>query len=157
VPDPRQLLEDYLRTAKVMQLATLDDDGAPYANNLWFASAVAPDRLFFISRPDRVHCANIRRASRVAGAVLNIDLTDPSQAVRGVTFTATARELPITGIDEQIRAYAGRWPTTAAAIDPATMAAGEAHHRLYQLDVTGWVLYDEVNFRGHARQSVDVR
>lgn len=154
VLDSRHLLEEYVAAGKVMQLATLDPDGHPYANNLWFASTLRPDRLLFISRPNRAHCDYIRNRPHVAGAILAIDLHDPSQPVRGVTFTGTARELPTTGVDEQISAYQRRWPPTAAAIDPARMAAGEAHHRLYEITVTAWVLYDEVNFRGGPRQPV---
>ena len=154
VPDARRLLEEYVATAKVMQLATLDPDGHPYVNNLWFAWTLRPDRLFFISRPTRLHCEYIRQRPNVAGAILAIELVDPSQPVRGVTFTGSARALPATGIDDQIGVYQRRWPTTAAAIDPARMAAGQAHHRVYEVTVTGWVLYDEVNFRGNPRQPV---
>ena len=137
-----------------MQLATLDPDGHPYVNNLWFASTLRPDALLFISRPNRLHCEYIRHRPRVAGAILAIELDNPSRPVQGVTFTGTARELPTAGIDRQIETYQARWPTVAAAIDPARMASGEAHHRLYEITVTGWVLYDEVNFRTAPRQPV---
>ena len=152
--DARDLLEDYVRSGKVMQLSTLDDEGAPYVNNLWFASSLRPDRLYFISRPARLHCANIRSRPRVAGAILTIALENPKQPVRGVTFTGTAVELPTTNIDAQIAIYAGRWPETAAAIDPARLASGEAHHRLYEITVRSWILYDEENFRADPRQPV---
>jgi uncharacterized protein YhbP (UPF0306 family) len=155
VAELRELLEAYVRTGKVMQLSTLDEQGAPYVNNLWFASAFRPDRLYFISRPNRVHCENVRARSRVAGAILAIELEGLGQAVRGVTFTGTAAELPTTGIDAQIGVYVGRWPEAAKAIDPARLAAGETHHRLYEVTVASWILYDEANFRADPRQSVD--
>ena len=153
--DLRHLLETYVRTGKVMQLSTLEEDGAPYVNNLWFAPTFAPDRLYFISRPTRVHSDNVRHRNRVAGAILAIELDGLGQAVRGVTFTGTAIELPTEGIDAQIAAYVNRWPTAAQAIDPARLAAGETHHRVYQISVTGWILYDEENFRADPRQPVD--
>ena len=155
--EPRDLLEEYVATGKAMQLATLRDDGAPVVCNLWYAYRFAPDRLWFISRPAREHCANLRRDPRVAGAILAIELSDVGQAVRGVSFTGEAVELPVTGIEEQIGHYAGRWPRAAAAIDPARMAAGQTHHRVYEVAVTGWVLYDEANFKGSPRQPVDAR
>lgn len=151
-PSARTLLEDYVLGGKVMQLATTDGNGRPYVNNLWYAPALHPDRLYFISRPTRVHCDNVRRRPDVAGAILTIELADPSQPVQGVTFTAVARELPTTGIDAQIAVYATRWPTVAAAIDPARMAAGETHHRLYEVAVSEWILYDERHFRLAPRQ-----
>jgi uncharacterized protein YhbP (UPF0306 family) len=155
VADLRELLTTYVRTGKVMQLSTLHEDGSPYVNNLWFASAFDPDRLYFISRPTRMHSGNIRHRARVAGAVLAITLGDLGQAVRGVTFTGTAVELPTIGVEEQIATYVGRWPTAANAIDPAGLAAGETHHRLYEISVASWVLYDEENFRADPRQPVE--
>jgi uncharacterized protein YhbP (UPF0306 family) len=140
-----------------MQLSTLDGDGAPYVNNLWFASSFEPDRLYFISRPTRVHCENIRQRPRVAGAILAIELADLGQPVRGVTFTGTAVELPNVGIDAQVAVYVQRWPSAAQAIDPLRLASGEAHHRVYQVVVDSWILYDEVNFRADPRQPVEAR
>ena len=152
---PRELLEEYVASGKALQLATVRDDGAPVVCNLWYAFGFAPDRLWFISRPGREHCANIRRDGRVGGAVLAIELKDVSHPVRGVTFTGQALELPTTGIEAQIAAYAGRWPGAARAIDPQRMAAGETHHRVYEIAVDSWVLYDEVNFRPQPRQPVE--
>lgn len=152
--EARRVLADYLASAKVMQLATLDATGAPAACNLWFAWSLAPDRLYFISRPNRYHCENIRNDPRVAGALLAIALENPSQKVRGVAFTGQGRELPTTGIDDAIGVYAGRWPEVARAIDPQRLASGEAHHRVYEIAVTGWVLYDEENFSGSPRQEI---
>ncbi len=155
--DLRRMLADYVRPGKVMQLSTLDGDGAPYVSNLWFAGTFSPDRLYFISRPARAHCENIRLRRRVAGAILAIELHDLGQAVRGVTFAGTAVELPTSGIDDQIGVYVRRWPSAARAIDPHRLASGEAHHRLYEIQVTGWVLYDEENFRTDPRQPVEAR
>lgn len=154
MPQPRELLEEYVATGKAMQLATLRPDGAPIVCNLWFAYQFHPDRLWFISRPAREHCANLRRDPRVSGAILAIELSNPSQPVRGASFTGHGVELSTTGIDEQIAAYAGRWPSTANAIDPQRLATGEAHHRVYEITVEGWVLYDEENFRQQPRQEV---
>ena len=155
--DPRRLLEEYVTAGKAMQLATLGADGAPQVCNLWYASGLGPDRLWFISRPARQHCANLRADSRVAGAVLAIELDGLGQPVRGVSFTGRASELPTTGIDGPVDAYLRRWPRASGAIDPRRLAAGQTHHRIYQIDVAGWVLYDEENFRDQPRQPVAAR
>jgi uncharacterized protein YhbP (UPF0306 family) len=152
--EPRDLLEEYVAAGKALQLATLRGDGAPVVCNLWYAYGFAPDRFWFISRPGREHCANLRADARVAGAILAIELDEVGQAVRGVSLTGRAVELPTTGIDEQIAAYAGRWPRAAQAIDPQRLAAGQTHHRVYEIAVDEWVLYDEENFRGQPRQPV---
>jgi uncharacterized protein YhbP (UPF0306 family) len=153
----RALLVTEVQAGKAMQLATLGPDGAPVVCNLWFASSFEPDRLYFISRPSRAHCENVRRDPRVGGAVLAIQLDDPgSTAARGVQFTGRAVELPTTGIGEQIAIYARRWPATANAIDPVRLERGETHHRVYEIAVTDWVLYDEANFGRDPRQPVRV-
>jgi hypothetical protein len=157
MPEAREVLEEYVAGGKAMQLATLNPEGAPVVCNLWFASCFSPDRLYFISRPDRVHCENIRSDDRVAGAMLDIDLKEWTQPVRGAQFTGRARELPPIGIEEQIGVYTGRWQQAAHAIDPARLATGEAHHRVYEIEVTGWVLVDEVNFKGAPRREIPAR
>lgn len=152
--EARNLLEDYVRSAKVIQLATLDADGAPVVCNLWFASAFGPDRLWFMSRPNREHCANLRSDPRVAGAILAIELSGIEQDVRGVTFVGQARELPTTGIDEQIAGYVGRWPEVADALAPEALAADLTPHRLYEIAVSRWVLFDEEYYPDQPRQPV---
>jgi uncharacterized protein YhbP (UPF0306 family) len=154
---PRDLLEEYVASGKAMQLATLGADGAPVVCNLWYAYGFEPDRLWFISRPNRAHCENLRADRRVAGAILAITLDEVGQAVCGVSFTGLGRELPTTGIDEQIGVYARRWPNAAPAIDPGRLAAGTTHHRVYEVDVTEWVFYDEEHFRAQPRQVVPAR
>src|SRR5689334_2609672 len=138
--DPRSLLELNVANGKVMQLCTLREDGGPEVCNLWYASAFTPDRLWFISRHTRGHSANIRADGRVAGAILAVAPDELGQAVQGITFAGSARELPTTGINAQIDAYVSRWPKAAGAIDPDRLARGDAHHRVYEIAVTGWVL-----------------
>ncbi|EXG79792.1 pyridoxamine 5'-phosphate oxidase family protein [Cryptosporangium arvum] len=154
--DTRTLLEDYVSSGKVIQLATLDAAGAPVVCNLWFASAFGPDRIWFMSRPNREHCANLRADPRVAGAILAIELEGIEQDVRGVTFVGAARELPTVGIDEQIAAYSGRWPQAADAIAPEALAAEATPHRLYEITVEKWVLFDELYFPDQPKQPVRV-
>lgn len=158
MPDARRLLEEYVSHAKVMQLATTDDTGAPAVCNLWFASSLRPDRIWFISRETRIHCENLRNRNRVAGSILDTLLDElGGTPVRGVTFTGTARQLPTTGVDRQIEAYVSRWPKAANAIDPARLAAEETHHRIYEITVDGWILYDEIDSPKSPRQPVDAR
>jgi uncharacterized protein YhbP (UPF0306 family) len=157
MPDARTVLEEQVGTGKVMQLATIGSDGAPYVCNVWYASAFTPDRLWFISRPTRFHCANIRTDGRVAGAILAIEIDALGQAVQGVSFKGVARELPTTGINEQIGQYVTRWPKAANAIDPGRLASGEAHHRVYEITITDWVLFDEANFAADPRREVPAR
>ena len=153
--DARLLLEHNVSAGKVMQLATLDAAGAPTVCNVWYASAFAPDRLWFISRHTRLHSANIRTDGRVAGAIVAIELDELGQAVQGVTFSGVAQELPTTGIDAQIEAYLARWPKATGAIDPERLATGKTHHRVYEIVIDGWILFDEEHFPSDPRRPVN--
>jgi uncharacterized protein YhbP (UPF0306 family) len=148
----REPLESYVQVGKVIQVATLDEQGDPYVNNLWFASSLNPDRLYFISRPTRVHCENIRNRGRVAGGVLAIELHGLGQAVRGVTFTGHAVELATSGIDVQIQVYVDRWPEAAKAIDPVGMARRDAPPPMRSMWIAGSSTTE--NFRADPRQPV---
>ncbi|MBG0818378.1 pyridoxamine 5'-phosphate oxidase family protein [Planomonospora sp. ID82291] len=151
---PRALLEDYVTGGTLMQLATLGADGAPLACSLWYHPHFAPDMLRWISRHDRAHSRNLAADSRVAGAIVAIDLDGLGQTVRGVSFTGRARELPAVGIEEQISAFIARWPAAAGALDPARLAARQSPTRLYEVTITGWVLFDEENFPDQPRQEI---
>lgn len=150
----RQLLEEYVRSGKLMQLATVDQDGAPAICNAWYDVNFAPDRLRFISHQERCHSQNIRRDPRIAGNILDIDLEGLGQTVRGVSFTGVARELPTTGIDEESAAFVARWPLAAEAVSPAVLASGMSPVRIYEIAVAEWILFDEANFREQPRRVV---
>lgn len=145
MPDERELLEDYVRDGKLMQLATQDDDG-PYLCNVWYLPQFHPDRLYFISNVARNHSEHIRSRPDVAGTIMHEELEQLGQKVCGVTFRGTARELPTEGIDELIERFLGRWPNAKDAIDPDKLASGETPMRIYEIAIKNWVLFDEVNF-----------
>lgn len=155
--DERSLLIDYVQSGKVMQVATLTEAGTPMLCHVWYASAFQPDRLWWLSRPERKHSENIRRRPAVAGGVVAIDLDELGKTIpRGVTFEGRARELPIEGISEEAAGFVARWPAAATSLDPEKLARGEAPHRLYELEVTSWVLFDEENFPDQPRRPVPV-
>lgn len=145
----RTLLEQYVRTGTLMQLATLRPGGSPVVCNVWYDAHFAPDVLRFVSRHGRHHSVNIRDDPRVAGSIVAIDLEGLGQKARGVTFTGAARELDPSRAGAEIAAFTRRWPAASAALEPGTP------HRLYEVTVDEWVLFDEVNFPEQPRQVVD--
>jgi uncharacterized protein YhbP (UPF0306 family) len=151
------LVEEYVSGGMLMQVATLDADGAPGVCSVWYAAAFRPDLLRFISRPDRRHSRNIRARARVAGAVVTGWPDGLGPAVRGVTFTGSAVELPRVGIDGALAGFLARWPAAARLISPAALRDGTTAARLYEVRVAEWVLFDEVNFPGDPRQVVPGR
>lgn len=150
----RALLEQYVHTGKLMQLASLNSNGSPAVCNVWYDVHFAPDVLRFISRYDRQHSHNIRIDGRVGGSIIAIPLEELGQTVRGVTFTGVARELPMTGVDEEVAAFVTRWPRAETALNPIKLARGEIATRLYEIMVAEWILFDEMNFSEQPRRIV---
>ncbi|HEV7976542.1 VOC family protein [Amycolatopsis sp.] len=154
MPTSRELLEQYVQSGKLMQLATLGADYSPVVCNVWYDAHFAPDLLRFISRHDRNHSANIRKDPRVAGSIIAIPLEALGQPVAGVTFTGMAKELSTTGVESEVDAFVKRWPAATGAIDPAKLARGETPTRIYEVAVEEWVLFDEINFPEQPRQVI---
>ena len=152
---PRQLLEQYVRAGKLMQLATVRPDGSPAVCNVWYDPHFAPDLLRFISRHDRAHSFDIRADPRVAGSIIAIQLEALGQTVTGVTFTGIARQLDTVGIEPEIEAFVQRWPAAGHAIDPDRLARNETPTRIYEVAVRQWILFDEVRFPDEPRQLIN--
>jgi Pyridoxamine 5'-phosphate oxidase len=137
-----------------MQLSTLQADGSPTVCNVWYDFSFSPDRLRFISRVDRNHCANIRTDPRVAGGIIAIELQGLGQTVQGVTYTGTAHELPTADIDAEIDAFIRRWPAASPSISADSLLRGRTTSRLYEIQVDTWILFDEQNFPDQPRQVI---
>ncbi|WP_199565822.1 pyridoxamine 5'-phosphate oxidase family protein [Spongiactinospora rosea] len=150
---PRELLEQYVASGKVMQVATVNEAGSPQVCTVWYQPEFRPDRLRWISRHDREHSRAIAANPQVAGAIVAIPLDALGQVVQGVSFHGRARELPVQGVEDEIQAFIARWPAAAAAFE--AMATGGAT-RLYEVAVDAWVLFDEEHFPapGNPRQSI---
>lgn len=146
----RELLEDYIADAGLMQLSTVCADGTPVVCTVWYVPTFGPDRLRFISRMDRVHSRNIRRNPAVAGAVLADPPAELGLTGRGVSFTGRAAELPGSGIDAEKQAFAARWPKAAGVLG----AMPDCASRMYEIAVERWVLFDEENFRESPRREI---
>ena len=143
---PREILEAAIAAAALMQLATITESGSPEICNVWFRAVFRPDRLYFISRPDRNHSNNLRADARVAaGITLDVPAGLGGQ-VRGVTLTGKARELPQELFPQAAQDFVARWPGAAAALTPTTADPKSTPSRLYEIVVLEWILFDEVNF-----------
>lgn len=142
----RDVLVDYVRCGKLMQLATLDKAGNPWMCNVWYASSFLPDSLYFVSRPTREHSGHIHANPHVAGSIVTIALDGFGQTVQGVTFTAHATDL--TGDDTATTIFTRRWPAAAAGI---------ADMKLFELQITEWILFDELNYPDEPRRPIPSR
>jgi uncharacterized protein YhbP (UPF0306 family) len=150
MPTPRELLEEYVGSGKLMQVATLGADGGPAVCNVWYHAHFAPDLLHFVSRRDRHHSVNIRNDPRIAGSIVAMDLEGLGQQVRGVTFTGSCQELGADSLDTAMAAFLQRWPR--ATISAEILRKPETPTRLYEIAIEEWVFFDEENFADEPRR-----
>lgn len=141
----RTILEEYVSSGKLMQVATISDTGSPAVCHVWYRVDFRPDRLYFISRHDREHSVNIRRNQQVAGGIVAIPLSGLGQTVRGVTFKGQARELGLDA-DAELEGFLERWPDARGIISIKRIAENDTPSRLYEIDIDQWALFDEQAF-----------
>lgn len=149
----RQLLEEYLTSGKLMQVATISEAGAPAVCNVWYNVRFRPDCMCFVSRRDREHSENIRRNGNVAGSVVALSFSGLGDKVRGVTFKGQAEEITGGG-REEIAAFLVRWPKSKTALGADEKDYPVSPSRLYLIRVREWVLFDEVNFPDQPRRRI---
>jgi uncharacterized protein YhbP (UPF0306 family) len=141
----RKILEEYITTGKLMQVATVSEAGNPAVCHVWYRGQFRPDRLYFISRHDREHSANIRQNKQVAGGIVAIPLSGLGQTVRGVTFKGQARELGADAATE-LEKFVERWPNARSIVSAERITNNDTPSRLYEIRVDEWVLFDEETF-----------
>jgi uncharacterized protein YhbP (UPF0306 family) len=149
----RKLLEDYVASGTLMQVATISEMCDPSVCNVWYHAEFYPDRLYFLSPRDCEHSANIRANGRVAGSIVSIPLTGLGQKVRGVSFKGVAWELE-SGAQEEVRSFLSRWPRAQETISAEDLAYATAPSRLYEIIVREWVLFDEENYPQSPRRPI---
>lgn len=151
--EARDILEEYVRSGKLMQVATISGTGQPAVCHVWYHVQFRPDRLYFISRREREHSANIMQDRRVAGGIVTIPLTALGQTVRGVTFKGRARELA-AGAALELEQFLNRWPHAREAISVESVETNRTPSRLYEIQVSEWVLFDEKMFPSEPRRTL---
>jgi hypothetical protein len=90
----RTILRESVLSANLMQVATINAVGFPAICHVWFLASFEPDRLYFMSRRDRVHSMNIANDPRVAAGIAVEIPNGLGGQVRGVTATGFARPVP---------------------------------------------------------------
>lgn len=149
----RDLLEEYLTSGKLMQVATVSEAGLPAVCNVWYSVQFRPDCMYFVSRRDREHSANIRQNGCVAGSVIAKPFAGLGDKVRGVTFKGSAEELTSNRPDA-VTAFITRWPNARGALSPDEAEYAASASRLYEIRVTEWILFDEVNYPDQPRHTI---
>ena len=137
----KKLIEDYLKKAKLMQVATVKGS-QPWACSVYFAFD-KDFNFYWISLPSRRHSKEIRNNSKVAGTIV-LPHT-PGDKVRGIQFQGVAKEL--TNKDKVKKAmenYAKRFNMPKSRVEK--VIADTDGHRCYVITPNLIVLIDEKNF-----------
>jgi uncharacterized protein YhbP (UPF0306 family) len=153
VTELENLVREYLRAGKLMQLATVSNS-QPWQSQLWYAFADDLQTVVFTSNQARRHSRELETNPRVACAVLATELTGLGQKVRGLTFEGIATEASGPNIEATYELYARRWPNVREMFSAAEMSTGSTAMRMYDVRVDGYVLFDEVNYPASPRQEL---
>lgn len=147
----KQLIEGYLKEARMMQLATSVGD-QPWVCNVWFA-ADSDLNIYWFSSTTRRHSKEVLKNNKVAAAIV-LPQT-PKDPPRGLQLQGVA-ELLIEqeGIEKAISVYKDRI-FSEEDIKEFMEDAGNPH-QFYKITPTQFVLFDLVNFPDNPRQEFNI-
>ncbi|MGH7156653.1 MAG: pyridoxamine 5'-phosphate oxidase family protein [Candidatus Saccharimonadales bacterium] len=137
-----KLIKDYLAEAKIMQLATTDDN-QPWACSVHIA-ADSDLNLYWLSNSFRRHSIEIEKNPKVAAT---IPIKFPENPVIGISVEGHAQTTDST---EAIELYDKKFGLTPGF--KQKLLEGNADEKVYVLRPRLWVLFDLVNFPDKPRQ-----
>lgn len=148
--DLKELISEYLKEAKLMQIAT-SLDGQPWVCSVWFA-ADKDLNIYWFSSAVRRHSKEVLINPKVSGAIV-LPQT-PDDPPRGIQFSGEARLLKDEAeIDKAVSYYAGRI-FSKDKIKEFMEDTGNPH-KFYKIKPTQFVLFDIVNFPDNSRQELN--
>ncbi len=149
--DLRKLIEDYLKEAKLMQLAT-SIDGQPWVCNVWFA-ADKDLNIYWFSSTTRRHSSEVLKNNKVAAAIA-LPHT-PKDTPRGLQLQGHAEIVKDKKeILKAILLFTGRIFSKKQI--ELFMKNKEKPHSFYKIKPTKFVLFDVLNFPENSRQEYNV-
>lgn len=150
--DLKRLIREYLKEAKLMQLATAIDN-QPWVCSVWF-TADNDLNIYWISSTTRRHSGEVLKNKKVAAAIV-LPQT-PKDTPRGLQLEGTAELLTDKkSISKAILLYSGRIFTKTKI--KQFMNDKKKPHRFYVIRPTRFVLFDAVHFPDNSRQEYDLK
>lgn len=143
----KNLIEDYLKKATLMQVAT-SRNHQPWACSVYFAYDESMN-LYWISKADRRHSKEIRNNKKVAGTIV---LPHKSgDKVRGLQFQGVSKELSNkTEVKSALKYYSKRFKLSSERVK--AIIENTDGHVCYSIKPSLFVLFDEVNYPTDPRQ-----
>lgn len=151
----RKLIEEYLKEAKLMQVAT-SAGNKPWVCSVWYVHDENLN-LYFISRKDRRHSQEIKNNSEVAGTIVIPHSEGIGQKVRGLQFEGKAEMMGLGGLFKAYQLLKKKYPNIVKHIPSLELIKkGSILVRVYQIIPTTIVLFDEINFPDNPRQELQL-
>ncbi|MEK7571604.1 MAG: pyridoxamine 5'-phosphate oxidase family protein [Patescibacteria group bacterium] len=150
--DGKKLIQEYLKNARVMHLATSVND-KPWVCNVHFY-ADDENNLYWISTPTRRHSEEIAKNPNVAVTIKVHEDTPKEPYVIGLSLEGKAEllsEEETKEIGPKYIAKLGNIPTLAEDI-----LSGKNPHKFYRLRPTNIVLFDTKSFPDNPRQEYKI-
>lgn len=148
----KKLIKEYLKEAKMMQLATVNN-GKPWVCNVWFA--VDNDlNIYWFSSTTRRHSIDVSKDPHVAAAIC-LPHT-PSDPARGIQLEGVAEMITDPkDMAKATRYYIGRIFSVKQV--KFYINSLEKPHKFYKITPNKFVLFDTVNFPDDSRQELLMR
>ena len=147
----RELVEEYLKEAKLMQIAT-SKGNKPWVASVWYANDKDLN-LYFISRKSRRHSLELENNPNVAGAIVKPHVIGSGEKVRGLQFEGTARACRGAELKLASELYTKKYPR-AEKIPFAMLRLASFIAAYYIIKPKAFVLFDEVKFPKDPRQEL---
>lgn len=150
--DGKQLIKQFLKDARVMQLATVKDN-KPWVCNVHF---YADDNfnLYWISTPVRRHSDEIKDNAHVAAAIKVHEDTPDEKYVIGISVEGTAELLTDDETKNIGKHYIEKFQKAPSLL--GDILSGKNPHKFYRLNPTNIVLFDTKNFPDNPRQEYSI-
>ena len=147
----KKLIEDYLKEAKLMQLATAEDN-QPWVCSVWFA-ADKDLNIYWFSSTSRRHSKEVMENQKVAAAIA-LPQT-PKDTPRGLQLQGVAEQVTSKkDVRKAISLFVSRIFTKEQITNFMKLAGNP--HKFYKIKPTQFVLFDAVNFPDNSRQELNL-
>ncbi len=141
-----QLIRDYLKEGRLMQLATVKD-GQPWICTVNY-SVDENNNLHWISLKNRRHSQELTAHQKVAGAIVK----NPG-VKQGLQFEGIAEEVKYDDLEKVNAIHSERYGHKPERLEQAK--SGDPNSRTYyRLKPTLFVLFDEINYPENPRQEI---
>ena len=147
----KRIIVDYLKEAKLMQIATSEND-KPWIATVWY---VHDEKLnfYFISRRSRRHSLELKKNPNVAGTIVKPHTKGSGEKVVGLQFEGTSHDLTDepNEIKKADRLYHEKY-SLAEHIPLKQLTDPKWIATYYVVHPKVFVLWDEINFQDNPRQ-----